>query len=507
MAIHLPWGRNGLLSRLSGFKADLAAAILGALSAAALPPLHIFPVLFISFPGLLALIGAAPTPLTAARRGFWFALAHHIFGIYWITSAILIEASDFWWFVPLAVPLTALILTPFVAIPAALTKLTRPGWPQALMLAASWVLGDLARQIVATGFPWNLFGSALEFPGTIGSILIAPAALIGIHGLTFFTVLAATAPGQSRRFQLATLAGLAIWIAGGTCLYTRPASLSPGLTAVLVQGDETEKERQSLDSAVAGFQRSLALTRQGVAEAKTTPVVVWPEDGSTPYPLDQYAGARAAIAQAGVGATQFLIGSLRYGAPTIVYNSLIGLAASGTIDATYDKWHLVPFGEYTPPLGILGIKIAPGSGFSAGPGPRTLHFASAPPVGILICYEAVFSGQSVDESDRPRWLLTITDDAWFGNSSGPRQHLAAVRMRAVEEGLPILRAANTGISAGYDAHGNELGRIGLNQPGVLDLPIPGALARTLYSRFGLKLPLLLAGLSAALALILSYRNK
>ena len=128
------------------------------------------------------------------------------------------------------------------------------------------------------------------------------------------------------------------------------------------------------------------------------------------------------------------------------------------------------------------MQVVPGGGFAGGPGPETLHVPGLPPVGPLICYEAVYPGEMVDEADRPAWLVNVTNDAWFGFSTGPRQHLAAARMRAVEEGLPLMRAANTGISAGFDAYGHELGRLGLGVPGVLVLPVPGALPTTPFAR-------------------------
>ena len=131
----------------------------------------------------------------------------------------------------------------------------------------------------------------------------------------------------------------------------------------------------------------------------------------------------------------------------------------GAIGGIYDKWHLVPFGEYIPDWLPLPIMVMPGNGFASGPGPRTLHVPGLPPFGALICYEAIFGGEIVDRTDRPAWLVNVTNDAWFGNSTGPRQHLAAARMRAVEEGLPLLRAANTGISAAFDAHGHEIDRV------------------------------------------------
>ena len=159
-----------------------------------------------------------------------------------------------------------------------------------------------------------------------------------------------------------------------------------------------------------------------------------------------------------------------------------------SIGAVYDKWHLVPFGEYQPDWFPLGIQVVPGGGFGRGPGPRTLHVPGLPSFGPLICYEAIFPGQVVDPTDKPEWLVNVTNDAWFGNSAGPRQHLAAARLRAVEQGLPLVRAANTGISAVFDAHGHEIGRLGLNRAGTLSAALPPPLPAPLFARAGLLLP-------------------
>jgi apolipoprotein N-acyltransferase len=189
-----------------------------------------------------------------------------------------------------------------------------------------------------------------------------------------------------------------------------------------------------------------------------------------------------------------LLGAVRFDAERRPYNSLMALVDDGPPVAIYDKWHLVPFGEYQPAWLPLPVEFGP-SGFAPGPGPRTLHVPGLPPFAALICYEVIFPGLVVDGADRPAWMVTVTNDAWFGNSTGPRQHLAAARLRAVEEGLPILRAANTGISAGYDAFGRELGRIGMNTTATLTLALPGALPATVFARVGLWGP-------AGLALVL-----
>jgi apolipoprotein N-acyltransferase len=150
----------------------------------------------------------------------------------------------------------------------------------------------------------------------------------------------------------------------------------------------------------------------------------------------------------------------------------------------------------------LPIQVVPGAGFGAGPGPSTLHLPGLPSVGPLICYEAIFPGQ-VAAGDRPEWLANVTNDAWFGNSSGPRQHLAAARLRAVEEGLPLARAANTGISALFDAYGREQGRMGMRETGLVVATLPGALPPTLFARFGLAIP----GLLAISCLFLGWRGR
>ena len=227
-------------------------------------------------------------------------------------------------------------------------------------------------------------------------------------------------------------------------------------------------------------------------------MVVWPESASQ-FLLDADPAARAAIMEASRPAVAALIGSVRFssggypsGPGDKPRNSLIALGPDAAVTGVYDKWHLVPFGEYQPSWAPLPIQVVPGGGFAAGPGPATLHLPGLPATGPLICYEAIFPGQVIDRADRPAWIVNITNDAWFGNSTGPRQHLAAARMRAVEEGLPLMRAANTGISAGFDAFGRELGRLGIGRTGVLVLALPGPLPATPFARWGLVIPALLA---------------
>jgi apolipoprotein N-acyltransferase len=488
------------LATLRGWRRGVAAAVLGALAALALPPLFLLPVLPLAFTGLLALIGSAPGLKAAAAAGFWFGCGLYGVGLYWITDAILVQAAAFWWLVPLAVPGLAAVLGLFVAVPCLLARLARPGLPRAAVLAGAWVLADLLRQFVLTGFPWNPLGSVLELPGLPGDVLIQPAALVGVPGLTLAVLLGACAPAAGRRAASTALLLAAAWITYGLYRLPPPSSdpAPPALQAVLVQGDIDVREKHDRDEAIRSFDTYLGLTAQGIAQTTGPPrLVIWPETAS-PFLLDRDPGARAAIAAAAPGSF-VLAGTVRFDAAGRPRNSLVVLDGAGPPAALYDKWHLVPFGEYQPSWARVGVQLVEGDGFAPGPGPRTLHVPGLPAIGPLICYEAIFPGHVVDERDRPALMVNITNDAWFGDSSGPRQHLAAARMRAVEEGLPLLRAANTGISAAFDAWGRARGRLDLGRRGVLvlglDLRRP---SRPLFSRAGLALP----GALAALCLLL-----
>ncbi len=473
------------------WRALLAAGILGAFAAAALPPLFVLPTLVIAIPGLLALIGARRRAWEAFWLGCAFGFGHHVFGLYWITDAILIEAADFWWFVPIAVPGLAAILAPFIGVAALAAWYVPAGWRRLVLFAAVWMLGDLARQFIGGGFPWNPWASVWALPGLAGEIMLQPVAILGTPGVTGLTVLLAGLPALGRRGRYAGGALLLLWVGFGAVWHTRPAGPAPGFTAILVQGNVAEGDKWSAARALAIFRRYLDLTSEGVYRSGAGPkLVIWPETAS-PYPLLDDPDARQAIALAAGGAPA-LVGSVRRGADGRPRNSLIALDGEGKVIGVYDKYHLVPGGEYQPAWLPLPVDIVPGGGFAPGSGPKTLALPGLVPVAPLICYEAIYPHAIVDEAARPRLLVNVTNDAWFGNSSGPRQHLAAARMRAIEEGLPLMRAANTGISVAFDGHGGELTRLDLGQTGVTVVAVPGALPPPPFARFGLVVPLLLA---------------
>jgi apolipoprotein N-acyltransferase len=494
-----------LRSFLSGKRALAAGFALGILAAGALPPLSLAPLALLSLPLLFLLIGRAASWRGAAARGFAFGMGYHLAGLYWVTNAVLVMAAEFWWAVPITVPLLAAVMAVFIALPCAAARLARPGWRRVAVLAGTWTLGDLARQFVLSGFPWNLLGSVWEMPGELGLVFMQPAAWVTAHGLTLATVALGCSLALGWRGRLAACGALAAWgIAGFAQLRIAPAGPMPaGLMAVLVQGNVSEQDHRDhgADPAWAEhvFDKYLALTRAGVRQAAGKPMlVIWPETAS-PYQLDRDRAARLAVADAAAPALITLAGTERFAPPPpaqagmtggmTAHNSLVAVAPDGSVAGIYDKSHLVPFGEYFPSYAhfMLGEQ-----GFTPGPGIRTLHLRGLPSAGPLICYEAIFPGQVVQAGDRPAMLVNITNDAWFGDSAGPRQHLAAARMRSVEEGLPMLRAANTGISAIIDAHGRLDSTLGLGATGVLVGGVPGSLPPTLAARLGLIAPSLLA---------------
>jgi apolipoprotein N-acyltransferase len=495
-ATHTGWMAR--IAASTGWRADRTMLGAGALAAAALPPMHAIPVLLVCIPVLLAAIGATDGARGAFRRGWWFGFGLNLIGLYWITEAILIEAERFWWLVPLAVPALSAVMAVFIGAATAVARLARPGPARAFALAGAWTISDLGRQFVLTGFPWNPLGSVWTIPGWLGDVMIQPAAGIGVHGLTLATLLLAAAPALGQRWRAAAVAGLALWAGGGLLrLDQAPAIGTPMPSVVVVQGNVPQGQKWNRALVDSIFSRYLTLTEDGMRQAGPGPaaVVVWPET-AVPFLLETDVAAREAIAAA-AGRAVALIGGVRFGAEGRPRNSLFALMPDATISQIFDKAHLVPFGEYQPDWLPLGVQLVPGGGFAAGPGPVTLAPPGIPKVGPLICYEAIFPGQAADRGNRPDWLVNVTNDAWFGNSTGPRQHLAAARMRAVEEGLPLVRAANTGISAIFDANGHEISRLGMGQTGVLVTTLPRALPRTVFGRLGLAIPSLLAMLALA----------
>ncbi len=500
------------LDRLSPWRARGTALLLGALAALAMPPIYAVPVLIISFSGLLLLVDRAPRFAAAVGLGWCFAFGYFVVGLYWVANALLAVSASFGWLLPFAVAgavggLSALL----AAFPALAIGVARILWPHGpsriLVLAISWTVFEWLRGWVLTGFPWNLVGYSWAFSDQMNQV----AAVTGIWGLSLVTVAAAALPallvdwsgappghsGARQRGYAATacIAGgvavlAAIWAGGWLRLSGAADDVVPGVRLRLVQAnvDPSIKGDASLGTDILALHLRLTADTPGFDRVTHA---IWAETAN-PFPLERFSDARMAIADAAPKGGSVITGVLRTDPPSgrfkEIWNSMAAVDSAGRIVGTYDKFHLVPFGEYVPLHRVLPFvsKFTPGiMDFSAGPGPRTLRLPGLPPVGPLICYEVIFPGQVVDRSDRPEWLVNLTNDGWYGISTGPYQHLASARLRAVEEGLPVVRVANTGISGIIDAYGRVRAQTTLGEPGVLDGELPKPLpALTPYARWG-----------------------
>ncbi len=464
---------------------------LGLLAALALPPFYILPLLWLVVPGLLRLFARAPGWRSAIWIGFCFGFGFNLLGLFWVTEPMLITAAQFWWAVPFAAPGLAAAVAFYMLIPALLVYRLRPGLGMVLVFAGSMVLMNLAQQFLFTGFPWNYWGTDWAIPGRIGTIMIQPAAVIGMHGLTLLTFILAGLPLCGRRGWAGAGLLLAAWIGFGLVRTAGGPAPDRNLTIAMIQPDFPVPGSFTTAALQARWQRDLRMTQQAMLKAGPGPkAIIWPETAS-PALLQSDAQARAAIASI-TGNVPVLAGSFRFTKTGQTRNSLIVVRGAGPAVAFYDKWKLVPFGEYTP--AIIPFKITPGSGFTPGPGPRTLHVTGIPPVGPLICYESIFSGEIIDRADRPDWLVNISDNAWFGDTTGPRQNFATTRLRSVEEGLPLVVDTNSGISAVIGPHGTVQARMGLDQRGILVHKLPFQLPETVFGRYGLMLDTVLSGL-------------
>ncbi|HZT87050.1 MAG TPA: apolipoprotein N-acyltransferase [Stellaceae bacterium] len=495
---------------LTGWRRYGLAFLLGVVLAGTLPPVDLPPLLFVAFPGLLWLDDGSRGFWASLRLGYAFGLGFFVAGMYWIAGALLVDIDDYWWALPFAVmgiP-AVLALLPALAMGVARTvgnRLALSGFGQVFLFAVAWSAAEWVRGHALTGLPWNLVGYAWSggFPGAVA--MLQSAAVVGIYGLSFITVLAAALPAllgvasfapvsPVRRWAPAIVAALLILIpaAAGAVRLALSARGETGVWLRLVQPSIAQTLKWDPAQAEGNFRRLLELSapaQEGGKEAHSVAAVLWPEAAST-FLLGRDAIHRRAIAAVAPADGYVITGTLRAapasGPPTQFWNSIEAIDAGGRIVANYDKAHLVPFGEYMPLREWLPFKkLTAGTiDLSAGPGPRTLSLPHLPPFAPLICYEAIFPGAVVEPGHRPDWILNVTNDAWYGRSSGPYQHFAAARTRAVEEGLPLIRVANNGISGVIASDGRVLGSINLDVVGYADVELPAPGAATPYARVG-----------------------
>jgi apolipoprotein N-acyltransferase len=489
--------------------------LFGVLATTALPPLHLLPFLFPAFTGLVWLVDSAPNRRAAFGAGWWFGLGHFATGFYWISVALLVDAAQFAWMIPFAIFGLSAFFGLFTGLVTWLAALAAPrGMGRVLALAAAWAFQEWLRSWVLTGFPWNLMATVWA---PVDSVLQATA-VIGPYGLGLLTVWAAAAPSllaladaaSRRRVWIGVCLPAALLVAlavgGGLRLASADDGHVAGVRLRLVQPDIPQDLKWQEDLRQRHLAAYLALSATPATTSPPPTDVIWSET-AVPFFLATDAPARELVAGVAPKGGLVITGAPRGGRDpdgTIrVWNSLLAIDEGANVVDIFDKFHLVPFGEYVPLRGLLGFsKITQGRiDFTPGPGPRTLRLPGLPPVSPLICYEIIFPGGVVAAGDRPAWILNLTNDGWFGNSAGPYQHFAAARLRAVEEGLPVVRVANTGISGVIDAYGRVAARLGVGEAGFLDVDLPDALAGlTPFARFGNAVTALLI-LSAAVVAV------
>jgi apolipoprotein N-acyltransferase len=501
---------------LAGLPGLLLAAAGGGAAGLAHPPFGLWPAL-VGFALVLHGIDAAPAgrPLRAAfARGWAAGFAYFLIGTWWVGEAFMVDAAAHAWQAPFVVVLLPAGLGLFWGAAGLAYQVVRPmAARRILVFAALFALAEWLRGHVLTGFPWDLPGEAWK----AGSAPSQAAAVLGAYGLSFVTLAIAAAPAvllgtDAKRARLVALVSAAVGLAalwgGGALRLARPAPPDAALLVRVVQPDIPQAVKWTPEAFRAIVDRYVALT--GAPAARRPDVVVWPE-AAIPAVADELFAPGSWTAEAIAGALQpdqaLLAGVVRMDGRTY-YNSLLGLGrrpAGFAFLGVYDKHRLVPFGEYLPFEGLLsalGLKklVAVEGGFAAGPEPAPVTFGALPRMQPLICYESLFPGFSEGDGARPSWIVNVSNDAWFGRTSGPWQHLNLASYRAIEEGLPMVRATPTGVSAVVDAFGRTRRSLGPGERGVIDAALPGALPPTLYARVG-DAPfwlLTLAGLACAL---------
>jgi apolipoprotein N-acyltransferase len=494
-----------------GWKRAAIALVAGALSALAMAPFNAWPILFLTLPVAVWQIDGAGAGRwrglpAAALTGWWFGLGYFVPGLYWIGYAFLVDASTFAWLLPFAILGLPAYLALFMALGFALARLfwTRDA-SRVIALAASLTMSEWLRGHALTGFPWNTLGYALSEP----LALAQTASLIGLWGLTFIAVAVFASPavlidGTSRGRKpwiapaLALVLLLAMMTFGAIRLSRQPTVMLANTKLRIMQPNLQQDAKFNYSAKAEVMKKYLTLSDRASGPQSTgvrdVNILIWPES-AFPFFLTREAEAMAQITDLLPKGTVLVTGSVR--APDVppgtritrAYNSIYVIDHDGNVLSVYDKLHLVPFGEFLPfqdwmeKVGLEQLTRVQG-GFIPGTRRRSMEVPNAPRMLPLICYEAVFPGDVVEPNDRPGWIVNLTNDGWFGISTGPYQHLQQARMRAIEQGLPLVRAANTGISAVIDPLGRIVARLGLGLEGVLDSGLPAAIPPTPYARAG-----------------------
>ncbi len=509
------------LRHLQGWRRTMAACIAGALSTLSFAPFGIFLLLLLSFAVLVLLLDGAqagPRPiLTSALTGWAYGFGQFAGGLYWVAYAFLVDPLQHAWQIPFVALLFPSGLALFIAFACALAApLWRSGWPRVFAFTAAYALAEWLRGHILTGFPWNLPG----YGWGASLAVMQSVAIFGVYGLSLLTILFGASlalfcgPKSAPIVPLlSALAFAAMWIGGTVRLSSAPTQYVSGVRLRIVQPNVAQADKYRIDLRARHWQELIDLSR--IQHGAPPTHIVWPE-AAPPFLLERSPRALADIAALTANGAVLMTGAARVETSRdkrpIFHNSFYIFGRGAQLLGTYDKFHLVPFGEYVPfpqTLHFLGVdKLVnqPGS-FAAGDGPHTYAIPGAPPMGPLICYEVLFPGE-VAANPRPGWFVNVTDDSWFGpaSSTGPYQHFLIARMRAIEEGIPIVRAANTGISAIIDPFGRILAKLEIDKTGIVDSQLPKSISPTFFARVHDLLFWIMFSFCAALAFGAAFRR-
>lgn len=484
----------GRIVLLSGWKRIALAFLAGALASFALPPYDFFAVAFVSFPVLVWLIdgavdnaGAGPIRrlLPAAMIGWWFGFGYFVFGLWWIGNALLVDAANFAWAIPLAILGLPAVLAIFYAFAVALARLLwSDGLGRILALACGFGIAEWLRSFILTGFPWNAIGyAAMPVP-----VLMQSSVIVGLLAMNVLAVIVFAMPALlGGRRDLKTGLVLAIILIGahvgfGIFRLSTAHVEAKGPQIRIVQPSIAQDLKWDADARRSIFDKYLALTAEMPKDGKPKPqIIVWPET-AVPYILTKTPDALKAIADTLSDGQALLAGAIRMeepggSEPPLYYNAIYAIDSNGEITGAADKVHLVPFGEYVPLEGLLrGFGISevielPG-GFTAASTRQSLAVTDSFTALPLICYEAIFPGEMNYQGAPADAIVNVTNDAWYGDTPGPYQHFRQAQLRAVEQGMPLVRAANNGLSGFVDPYGRIIDALALNSVGVIDVQLP-----------------------------------
>ncbi len=462
--------------------------ILGLLSALAFAPWFLWGFLLLGLSGLVFLLRECRVR-QGACIGFCFGLGQGIVSLAWVTNALLIDNGTFAVFVPIALLGLGLFMGVFCMFPSALCCFASQGIRRWLSFCCWFVVFEWIRSWFLTGFPWNFIGSV--WTDTVP--LLQFASLFGVYGLSLLTLLTFTSLAllpNKKPFVYMLLVSVCIYWGGSLRLYQAVQEDVIGVQLRLVQPNIEQTLKWNPQKRMDIVSKLIALSKKNNGSITH---VIWPET-AVPYLLEIQPDEREILMSAIRDGGTLITGGLRVvnREKKQLANSVFLLNHMTDIVGYADKSHLVPFGEYVPMRGILPLeKVVPiESDFVAGNGPKTTFVPKAPPASLLVCYEIIFPRAVIDDKQRPEWIVNVTNDGWYGVSAGPYQHLGMAQLRAVEEGLPVVRVANTGISAVISPYGETLKMLPLGTEGIIDSSLPRPIQKTMYASWG-NIPLLI----------------